>query len=216
MGRKSRLALVLISFGIMIPFAAPYLTLNPDASRLELTSTSVQFPLLVAHIVSAFAALTTGFLRFAGCIRLRRPKLHRIAGRVYVGSVMLSGLLALPLVFYMEDFAKSTSFLALAFLWMFTAWKGYRSAVRKDFEAHRAWMIRSFGFTLVAVSARALVPVLLLTYAVLHGFSLPGGREEMVAAVLKANVGIGLILNIAIVEWVVLRKRQAGAGGKGA
>ncbi|MBB6732391.1 DUF2306 domain-containing protein [Cohnella zeiphila] len=209
MANKRMWALVLVSFGIMIPFAAPYMTLNPAASRTELTSAGVQFPLLVAHIATAIVALASGFLQFANRLRLRRPKLHRYAGRIYVGSVIVSGLLSLPLVFYMDDFAKATSFLALAVLWMVTAWKGCRSAVRKDFEAHRAWMIRSFGFTLVAVSARALVPVLLLTYAILHGFSLPGGREGMVADVLKANVGTGLILNIAIVEWIVLRKRKA-------
>lgn len=31
----------------------------------------------------------------------------------------------------------------------------------------------------------------------------------MVADVLTANVGIGIVCNIAIVEWVVLRKRNS-------
>ncbi|MBM7652434.1 hypothetical protein [Neobacillus cucumis] len=44
-------------------------------------------------------------------------------------------------------------------------------------------MIRSFGVTLVAVSARLMVPVLLLVYYILNGFSLPAGREKMVEEV---------------------------------
>ncbi|MFC0332398.1 hypothetical protein ACFOLF_17215 [Paenibacillus sepulcri] len=72
-------------------------------------------------------------------------------------------------------------------------------------------MIRSFGFTLVAVSARLLVPFLLLTYYMLNDFSLPGGRERMVGEVLNVNIWVGIALNVVITEWVVLRKiKRAG------
>jgi hypothetical protein len=86
-----------------------------------------------------------------------------------------------------------------------TCWKGYRSAVNKRFNEHRKWMIRSFGITLVAVSGRVLVPVLLLTYYTLNGFSLPGGRKMMVEEVLNINIWAGLILNFIIVEWFILK-----------
>ncbi|MBP1082140.1 hypothetical protein JOC74_002633 [Bacillus capparidis] len=63
-------------------------------------------------------------------------------------------------------------------------------------------MIRSFGVTLVAVSGRVAVPVLLLTYYTLNGFSLPGGREKMVEEVLNVNIWVGLIVNFIIVEYL--------------
>jgi uncharacterized membrane protein len=162
--KKSWWILVFVSFGIMIPFIAPYLTLDSADSRISITSATVQYPVLVVHIVFAFIALIAGFLQFVDRIRLNRPKIHHYMGRVYVSSVFISGLLALVLVFYIEVFTKAVSFLALAVFWMFTSWKGYRAAVQKDFKEHRIWMIRSFSFTLVAVSGRLLVPVLLLTF----------------------------------------------------
>ncbi|MDR4949782.1 hypothetical protein [Neobacillus cucumis] len=54
-------------------------------------------------------------------------------------------------------------------------------------------------------SARLLVPVLLLTYYILNGFSLPAGREKMVEVVLNVNIWVGLILNIMMIEWKILQ-----------
>ncbi|WP_240546386.1 DUF2306 domain-containing protein [Paenibacillus artemisiicola] len=204
-----RLLLLIASLGVMIPFAAPYFTFDPANSRVDIAPGSLRFPLLIAHIAFAFAAMLAGFAQFSGRLRARRPGLHRIVGRVYVASVGAAGLLALPLAGYMDDFSKATGFLALALAWLFTAWKGWRGALRRDFDAHRIWMLRSFGITLVAVSGRLLVPVLLLTYGLLHGFTLPAGREGMVEAVLNVNIWAGLVANFAVVEWVLLKPKKS-------
>ncbi|MFC0332397.1 DUF2306 domain-containing protein [Paenibacillus sepulcri] len=134
--KKSWWILILVSFGIMIPFMTPYLTLNPANSRISITSGTVQYPVLVAHIAFACIALIAGYLQFADRIRLHRPKLHRYAGRVYVGSVLISRLLALVLVFYVGDFTIAVSFLVLSILWMLTCWRGYRTAVQHKFDEH--------------------------------------------------------------------------------
>jgi hypothetical protein len=206
--KKSWWLLVLVSLGVIIPFMAPYLTFDPAKSRIPITSTTIQFPVLLAHIVFAFIALISGFFQFIDRIRIHRPIIHRCLGRIYVSSVFISGLLALIVIFYIENFAKATSFLALSLTWLFTCWKGYRSALRKNFTEHRIWMIRSFGITLVAVSGRVLVPVLLLTYYIFNGFSLPGGREKMVEEVLNVNIWVGLIVNFIIVEWMIVRSNK--------
>lgn len=205
MKRKAYWWLLVVSFAVMLPFVAPYLTLNPANSRVAIASVSVEYLALVGHIGFALIALVAGFVQFSRRIRTSRPAIHRWVGRLYVGSVFASGLLALVVVAYVENFAKAVSFLTLAFVWMFTSWKGCRAAVRRNMADHRVWMIRSFGITLVAVTARLLVPVLLLTYAALHGFSLPGGREAMVEDVLNVNIWAGLVLNFAIVEWGIVR-----------
>lgn len=49
------------------------------------------------------------------------------------------------------------SFLALYAVWLFTCCKGFRAAADRKFKEHQKWMIRSFGITLVAVYARALI-----------------------------------------------------------
>ncbi|HET7578982.1 MAG TPA: DUF2306 domain-containing protein [Bacillales bacterium] len=185
----------------------PYLTLDPGNSRVEITSVQIQYPALVLHIILAFIALLTGFLQFVNRIRREIPRFHRYIGRVYVVSVFTSGLLAFVVTYYAEDFTKALAFFVLAVLWILTTWKAYRKAVNRNFSEHRIWMIRSFGITLVAVSARMLVPVLLLGYAAFHHYSLPGRRMQMVEEVLKVNIWVGIALNIAIVEWVILSRR---------
>lgn len=69
-------------------------------------------------------------------------------------------------------------------------------------------MIRSFSITLVAVSARALVPILLLAYCILNGFTLSEGRNKIVEEVLNVNIWVGIELNFIIVEWFILKKRN--------
>jgi uncharacterized membrane protein len=207
--QKSWWLLIIVSLGVIIPFMAPYLTFDSSISRISITSTRIQYPVLVAHILAACIALLSGFSQFIEYIRIHKPRIHRVMGRVYVCSVFISALLALVIVvFYIENFTKATAFLALAIFWLVTCWNGYRSAINKRFDEHRKWMIRSFGITLVAVSGRVLVPVLLLTYYTLNGFSLPGGRKMMVEEVLNINIWAGLILNFIIVEWFILKSNK--------
>jgi hypothetical protein len=204
--KRSWWILFIVSLGVMIPFMLPYLTLDPAKSRVAITSDTIQYPLLVTHIIFACIALITGFLQFIERIRIQNPKTHRLLGRAYVISVFISGLLALAVIFYVENFTKSLAFLSLAIVWLITTWNGYRSAVKRRFNQHRIWMIRSFGVTLVAVSARLLVPLLLLSYYILNGFTIPGGRVRMVEEVLNVNIWIGLLLNFIIVEWIIIKK----------
>jgi len=202
--------LLLVSLAVIVPFMVPYFTLDPAQSRVEVGTTGWQYPALLAHIGTAFVALVVGFVQLLEPVRRRRPRLHRLLGRLYAGCVLASGLLALIVTLYIADFGKAVSFLALAFLWLLTIWLGVRAARRKQMDAHRRWMYRSFALTFVAVSGRLLVPVLLLTYAGLHGFVLPGGREAMVEAVLNVNIWAGLVVNLAVTEWLVLgRSRRA-------
>jgi len=197
--------LVIVSLGIMIPFAAPYFTLNPSYSRVAASST-IQYVLLVTHIMFACAALLSGFFQFNDRMRINSPKAHRILGRIYVCSVFISGGIGLAYVFYIENFSKAMSFLALSLLWIFTCWKGFRAAVQRNVREHRKWMIRNFGVTLIAVSGRLVMPVLLLSYYVLNGLSLPGGREQMVEEALNVNIWVGIIVNFAIIEWRILKQ----------
>ncbi|MDF2682685.1 MAG: hypothetical protein K0R47_3875 [Brevibacillus sp.] len=206
--KKGWWLLVILSLGVITPFVIPYVTLDPAKSRVPITSTSVQFLLLVAHIVFACVALLSGFIQFIDRIRIHSPKVHRYFGRVYVGSVFISGFLALAVLIYIDNFTKATAFLVLSLLWLFTCWKGYRTAIRKNFEEHRKWMIRSFGITLVAVSGRLVVPVMLLAYYTLNGFSLPEGREKMIEEVLHVNIWVGLILHFILVEWMILTSKK--------
>ncbi|WP_160038242.1 MULTISPECIES: DUF2306 domain-containing protein [Paenibacillus] len=199
--------LAIVSLGVMIPFVAPYFTLNPSDSRVATTST-IQYLLLVTHIMFACAALLSGFFQFIDRMQINSPQVHRIVGRIYVCSVFVSGGIGLAYVFYMDNFSKAMSFLVLSLLWIFTCWKGLRAAIQRDIHEHRKWMTRNFGVTLIAVSGRLVVPLLLLSYYVLNGFSLPSGRNRMVEEVLNVNIWVGIVVNFIIIEWRILKQSR--------
>ncbi|KQL38113.1 hypothetical protein AN960_14235 [Bacillus sp. FJAT-25509] len=205
--KKSWWILFIISLCVIIPFMAPYFLINPEKSRIQISSTSIQYPALITHIFFAFIALITGFLQFVKKIRTRSPRIHRIIGKIYYISVFISGILSLIVIFYIENFSKVISFLVLAIFWIFTTIKGIHSAKKKNYMAHQIWMTRSFGITLVAVSGRVLVPFILLAYFLLNGLHVPGGRERMVEEALNVNIWVGLLINLIIIEWIILKKK---------
>ena len=51
-------------------------------------------------------------------------------------------------------------FASLAVVWIITNVQGWRMARERRFEAHRAWMIRSFALTFAAVTLRLYLPFL--------------------------------------------------------
>lgn len=206
--KKSWWILFIISLFVIIPFMAPYFLFNPDHSRIAIFSTTIQFPALIAHIFFAFIALIAGFLQFGKSIRENNHRIHKITGRIYFYSINISALFAIIVIFYVDNFSKAISFLVLTILWLFTTWKGIDSARKENFVEHRKWLIRSFGITLVAITGRIVVPILLLTYSILNGFHLPGGREGMIEDVLNVNIWVGLIVNFIIVEWGILNKKS--------
>ncbi|SFF18478.1 Predicted membrane protein [Paenibacillus catalpae] len=206
--KKSWWIMLFLSIAIMLPFIIPYLTFDPASSRVDISSRTIQYPALVLHIVLAFVAMITGFLQFHKKIRENNPSLHALLGKVYVVSVCISGGLALIVTCYEPDYGRALSFLFLDLIWLFTTVKGFRAAVNGDFAAHKLWMIRSFAITLTAVIARAVVPLLILFYLLLHGFALPNGRTGMIEEVLDNNIWAAFILHFIIVEWYLLRPRR--------
>ncbi|RTE04372.1 DUF2306 domain-containing protein [Paenibacillus whitsoniae] len=203
MNRKLTLTAVCIILAVAAVAIFPYLSLNPDSSRTSLTPNfPLHYPLLVLHIATALLALLSGLVQLSAHYRAKYPKRHRVLGRVYVISIFISGLLGLVLAFYAETYTKALAFLALSLLWLWTTWQGYRYAVRGNLVQHRRWMVRSYAITLVAITARLVVPLCILFYLIFHGFHLPeGGRERMVAEILNVNIWLGLLINVIIVEW---------------
>ena len=59
----------------------------------------------------------------------------------------------------------------LAILWLFTTLMGLRLAMARRFDAHRAWMIRSWALTFAAVTLRLYLPMIpLFDVAFLDGY----------------------------------------------
>jgi hypothetical protein len=112
------------------------------------------------HFASATAFSLIAPLQLWPSLRARRPALHRALGRigVAVAGVMAASGIAMaytspdrPLtevIFMTAFFLGYATLLAL----------GFRSALARDFTAHRAWMTRMTATALTPVTQRVLFP----------------------------------------------------------
>lgn len=196
-----------VIIGVALFAVAPYLALDPAQSRVKLDPTfSLHFPLLVVHIFTALVALLVGPFQFSEALRQARLRLHRALGRIYLFAVLISGGTGLIIAFFDDSFTKQMAFITLSILWLYTARKGYRTIRHEDVAGHRVWMFRNYGMTLVAVTARLIMPICIVLYFASHGLPGASGVPQVVDAVLQVNIWIGIVLNLVIVDWSMLRK----------
>ena len=154
------------------------------------------------HVFSSMFALLAGFTQFSKRLMKRNPALHRAFGYMYVIDVLLvTGPAGLLMSFYANGgISSQTAFVLLSVLWMgFTAMALYK-AIKKDFKAHRIFMIRSFALTLSAITLRCW-KVLLVNFTDIQ----PMDRYRIIA-------WLGWTLNLIIAEWLIYkyfnRKKQ--------
>jgi Predicted membrane protein (DUF2306) len=93
-------------------------------------------------------------------VRNRYRNAHRVAGRIYAAGCLIGGGAGLVLALGASTgFVSTMGFGLLAISWIYTTAQGWRFAVQRRFDQHRAWMIRSFALTMSAVTLRLYLPV---------------------------------------------------------
>ncbi len=116
-------------------------------------------PWLDLHVAGAATALLLGPFQFLRGLRARRPRAHRWVGRTYVMGCLIGGVGGFVMAFGSTAGPIATAgFGGLAVLWIVTNVQGWRTAMARRFDAHRAWMIRSFALTFAAVTLRLYLP----------------------------------------------------------
>ncbi|HEY2206957.1 MAG TPA: DUF2306 domain-containing protein [Pseudonocardia sp.] len=180
--------------------AAPYAGLDIRASRLPVRD-QVHYGLLVAHIGTALVGLVLGPLQFVPAVRARR-RVHRRIGRTYLlAGVLPSALTVIPVALLSGRPATQVGLVVPALGWLVTGALGVRAVRRGDVQAHRDWMLRNYALTFLAVTARLLVPLMLLA-------SLPfGGSPSAVTGLIPLGQVLGWVVNLAVVEVWIRRRR---------
>ena len=118
-------------------------------------------PWLDVHVAGAATALLVGPIQFLPWIRRRFPALHRTLGRVYVIGCLSGGVGGLIMAFgSTKGHIATAGFASLAVCWIVANIQGWRLAVARSFDEHRAWMLRSFAMTFAAVTLRIYIVVL--------------------------------------------------------
>jgi uncharacterized membrane protein len=118
-------------------------------------------PWLEVHVACAAAALAIGPFQFLRTVRRRWPRAHRVLGRTYVAGCLGGALSGLALALGSAAGPVATAgFGLLALVWLATTACAWRAAQRRAFDAHRAFMLRSFALTAAAVTLRIYVGAL--------------------------------------------------------
>ena len=162
-------------------------------------------PLPVAiHIVAATCYCILGAFQFAPAFRRRRPRWHRLAGRVLVPCGLASALSGIwmtlryplppglqgPLLYGFRIIIGSVMFGGLAW--------GLAAILRRDIRTHRAWMMRAYAIGQGA-GTQALI---LLPWTVAVGEPLGLTRDLLMIT--------AWIINLAVAEWTIGRRPAAG------
>jgi hypothetical protein len=114
-----------------------------------------------AHIVGGGLALLLSPIQLSARVRARVPRLHRMTGRVVLGSIAVGGVAGLVLAPHnVAGLDGTIGFGALAVLWLTFATLGFLAIRRGAVTIHRRWMLRTFALTYAAVTLRLWLAVL--------------------------------------------------------
>lgn len=168
---------------------------NPSAIAFVANREGTLRTALIVHGVVGALALALGPFQFVSRLRRTRPRWHRVSGRIYLTCILVAGISGLWLAFHTPGGLPATSgFFVLAVLWLFTGSLALRAALKQDYAAHRAWMMRSYALTFGAVTLRIYlglgVPVAGIPFNQVYGMA----------------AWASWAMNLLFVEWLMLSK----------
>lgn len=113
------------------------------------------------HILLGGLALFVGWAQFSKKLRNANIKMHRNVGKVYIVSVMISGICGVYIAFNATGgLIASLGFICLGLIWLFTTIKAYIAVRNKDISLHKGFMIYSYAACFAAVTLRIWLPIL--------------------------------------------------------
>jgi uncharacterized membrane protein len=112
--------------------------------------------LMFAHGVPGALALLLGVFQFSSRLRQRYLKLHRVMGRIYVGSALISAPLAVAVAIALPMPTLLMASAIQAAGWIVTTATALYCARTGRIQQHREWMMRSYPFAAVFVVARVI------------------------------------------------------------
>jgi len=188
--------IALAMFGIGVTARASWVLAHGGDTSFEGT---FNYPIWsVVHFVPALVfSLILPFQLWPGS-RRRYPRVHRISGRVAaVAGVLFSATgVALPFAMPTRPFSERAFMTMISCLFAVVLGLGVGAARRRDFTAHRRWMLRVAALSMGPLTQRVIFPIF-----VAAGIdSLPRFWDLFMSA-----AWFSLAINLGIVEWWIRR-----------
>lgn len=138
-----------------------FLPLGVAASMEHMLYHALERPLtFYAHITLAPLALFLMPFQFWNGLRVRRPAVHRVIGRIYVLSILGAGLSSIHVAMGTQaGILAAWGFGLLGVAWVLVTLKAVHLAMQRKIAQHRRWMIRSAALTFAAVTLRIYTPL---------------------------------------------------------
>ncbi len=168
---------------------------------------------LIFHLAAAVLITLSGAAQLIPAIRRRAPRLHRWNGRVFILSAIglaLAGLYLLIARGSPISPVQQFGTVLLGVLMLVCATMAWRTALRRDFVAHRRWALRLF---LLASSALFIRAIVALVSAVLAGV----GKLDV--TVIQGPVATAAIFGqycvpLTVLECYFLSQTRGGAAAR--
>jgi uncharacterized membrane protein len=187
---------------LLLLISLQYIPFRSDVAFLRIKMDEVKIPYYIpffkAHVFTSFFLLLAGFTQFSKWLRTRYRNVHRYLGWAYIVILLLfSAPSGLVLGYHANGgWSSQLAFLILGALWIYTTIQALRFAIKKNWNKHRNFMIRSYALTLSAISLRLFKYIIVFIW-----HPLPMDTYRIVA-------WLGWVFNILIAEIIIYKKAQ--------
>lgn len=187
---------VLLSIGIGL-YPLQYILANEPFGVLQdraLLNSAIWKWAFYQHVTFGGLAMLFGFTQFSKKIRDKYRSFHRLLGKMYVLSVLLSGIAGLYIaICTFGGLPAQLGFTGLAIGWLITTWLAYFAIKSGRVNAHERWMIRSYALTWAAVMLRLYFPLFEFGFGMNFQASYP------------IIAWLCWVPNLLVAEWIISR-----------
>ncbi len=191
---------------LMLKITLQYLPIDTDVAFLRIKQQYIHIThwriAFFVHVFTSVWTLIAGFTQFFPFILRKYKALHRFMGKIYVFDVLfVAGPAGLVMSLYANGgIMGRLAFILLSILWLFTTYMAWERVRKKDFIAHKQWMVRSYALTLSAVTLRAWKWLFFVGAETLFSVELPPRTVYIWVA------WLGWVLNLAFAEYLISRR----------
>lgn len=115
------------------------------------------------HIILGGVALLIGWTQFSRKLRDKNIKLHRIIGKIYICSVLLSSVSGMYIGFFATGgLWASIGFISLAVIWFTSTLIAYLTIRKGKVDMHYKMMVYSYAACAAGITLRIWLPLLTL------------------------------------------------------